>query len=477
MGHSDAMEEQPPPLGIPPADWEATPASVRALLLALLTRLRDLEASLAQTSRNSSKPPSSDPPSAPPRPPKVPRGRKAGAQPGHPGATRPAPEPDQISETIELFPTCCPDCQLALAPDLPDVRPVVTTYVWELPLITPQITAYRHHTVACPQCHTHLWLPTRPAGAPPGSFGPRLTAAIGLLHGAYHLSTRKVQTLCAELLGIDLSLGSVSASCLHVSAALEPVDEAIQRVVQAQPVANVDETSWPEGRKRCWLWTMTTPIATSMRILRGRSQEALRMLLGKSRAVIGSDRYQVYRIVPDERRQLCWSHLERNFQALAEYQHPDSDWARPVLGWIDELFAAWHRFRAGESERAGLEHALQPIQTALRCQLESGQQGRWHRIQAVSDDLLRHWEALWTFVRVEGVEPTNNAAERVLRPAVIARKLSFGTQSEAGSRFLERLLSVVVTARQQARPLFDFLTAAVHAAWTGQPAPVLVAHP
>ena len=471
------MDELPPPPGIPQADWDTTPASVRALLLALITELREVKATLAQTSRNSSKPPSSDPPSAPPKPPKVARGRQAGGQPGHAGATREPPAPEQITETIEVYPTHCPDCQSPLAPDLPDVQPVLTTYVWELPPLTPLITAYRHHTVACPQCQAAIWQPTRPAGAPPGSFGPRLTSAVALLHGAYHLSDRKVQGVCTDLLGIELSLGSVAASCQHVSTALAPVDEAILAVVRAQHAANVDETSWCETRRRCWLWSMATRVATSFRILPGRTQAGLRELLGTSTAVISSDRFTAYTILADDRRQLCWAHLDRNVQALADYHHPDSAWAQPVLEQIDALFTAWREFRDGATDRAALGQALQPIQDALRSQLQRGVSVAWHRIQALSTDLLRHWEALWTFATVDGVEPTNNVAERALRPAVIARKLSFGTHSAAGSRFVERMLSVVTTARQQGRDVFGFLVDAVTAVWAGTPAPVLVPSP
>jgi transposase len=447
------------------------------LLLTLITELRDLKAMLAQSSRNSSKPPSSDPPSAPPRPPKVPRGRKAGAQPGHTGTTREPPSPDQITDRVDVYPSHCPDCQTPLSSDLPDVRALFTTYAWDLPIIVPQITAFQHHTVACPQCQAHVWQPNRPCGAPPGQFGSRITAAAALLHGAYNLSERKVERVCAELLGIDLSLGSIAASCALVSTALAPVDASILAAVQQQPVVNVDETSWREGRKRCWLWTMVSCQATSFRIQAGRTQAALRELLGSSTAVVGSDRFKAYIILEDARRQFCWAHLDRNVQALADYAHPESGWAAPVLRQIDALFTAWHHFRAGTIDRAGLEQALQPIQEALREQLRSGQTSRWHRIQALSRDLLEHWKALWTFTHREGVEPTNNAAERALRPAVIARKLSFGTQSAAGSRFVERMLSVVTTARQQGRAIFAFLIEAVTAMWARQPAPTLLATP
>lgn len=218
-------------------------------------------------------------------------------------------------------------------------------------------------------------------------------------------------------------------------------------------------------------------MATTFRIQAQRSRAALQALLGSSQAIIGSDRYNAYGYLSDQRRQLCWSHLDRTVQALADYGHPDSAWATELLVAIDQMWACWHQARDGALRFAGLGQALQPIQTAICDRLVVGQTMPWHTIRTLRNDLLDHWEALWTFTRVEGVEPTNNAAERVLRPAVIARKLSYGTHSAAGSRFIERIRSVVTTCRQQGRTVFAFLTEAVQAAWHGQPAPVLVATP
>jgi transposase len=472
------MDETTPPEGIPPSDWEATPASVRILLLALLERVRDLEARLNQHSGNSSKPPSSDPPSAPPRPPKTPRGRKAGGQLGHPGVTRDLVPPDQVHETVPVYPRQCPTCRTALRAGLPDAAPLMRTQVWEIPPITPHISEYQHHTVCCPQCQTLVRDDRRPTGAPPGGYGPRLTAFVALLRGEYHQSERDVATFLATLCGLPISLGSVVRCCDRMSAALAPVYTAIADAVRGQDVANIDETSWRETSQRVWLWTTVTAVATLFLVVGSRGAGALTTLLGATfRGIVGSDRWRAYNALADAQRQLCWSHLKRNFQGLVDYGHPDSPWAAQMLIQIDQVFAHWHACRTGQIDRAGLQQALIPVQAAIRALLERGQQIAWHRIQGISRELLAHWPALWTFVTTPGVEPTNNAAERALRPAVLWRKGCFGTRSHEGSRFVERLLTVSTTCAQQQKDLFPFLVRALELYWAGQPPPTLISPP
>jgi transposase len=167
----------------------------------------------------------------------------------------------------------------------------------------------------------------------------------------------------------------------------------------------------------------------------------------------------------------------RNVRALAAARTPDSPWATAVLLQIDQLFAAWHAFRAGTTNRAGLQAALHPIQQALQDALAVGMRCRWYKISGLSQELRTWWDALWTFATHHGVEPTNNVAERALRPAVIWRTQCFGTQSDNGSRFVERILSVVTTCRQQGRNVWAFLTESVAAAGAGQPAPSLLSTP
>ena len=196
------MDEEPLNLlGVGSVDWARTPESVRMAVLSLLAivraqsdqiaalqhQVRDLQARVGQTSRNSSKPPSSDPPSAPPKPPNVPRGRKAGGQPGHEGHQRPLVPPERVDAPLELLPAQCPDCQALFPDDLPTLGEPRRTQVWELPVIRPHITEYRQHTRCCPCCRTLVTADLPPA-APPGGFGPRATALMAILRSRYRLS-------------------------------------------------------------------------------------------------------------------------------------------------------------------------------------------------------------------------------------------------------------------------------------------------
>lgn len=475
-------------LGIPTEDWAHTPPTVQQVVGSLLTiiqeqrtqlaalqaQVRDLQAKVGQTSQNSSKPPSSDPPSAPPPPARVPRGRQAGAQPGHPGHHRPLVPPDQVQERVELRPTQCPSCQGALADDLPTLGAPQRTQVWELPEIRPIITEFRQHAVDCPHCHQVVTAPL-PPDMPPGGFGPRATAQLGLLRGVYGFSLDDAVGFFGDAYHFPLSPGSVVTSCARVSEALAPVDAAIQAVVHAAPVINADETSWPTETRRGWLWVAVCAIATCFRIHASRGKGALQALLGTpTRGIIGSDRWSAYRHLPPDQRQLCWAHLIRNLRGLAERYGTETRWAHGLLDMTDEVFLLWHLYRGGWIDQVALHQALIPIRLTLRDQLTVGTASPHPKIAGFSRDLLAQWESLWTFSRVEGVEPTNNAAERALRHAVLWRKRSFGSRSAAGCRFVERILSVHATCAQQGRPLLAFLTATVAAAWGGPPVPPLV---
>lgn len=478
------FDDDAPPL-VSAEDWAQTPPDVQLAFLSLVdmvralsTEVQELRARLNQTSRNSSKPPSSDPPSAPPSPsPRVGGGRKAGAQPGHGDQQRPLLPPEQVDTIVPLRPTTCPTCQTALARDLPLSGPTYFCQVWEVPPIRAHVTEYQQQTLCCPHCQQAVTADL-PADLPPGAFGARATALIGLLHGRYRLSTRETVAFMTEVCGLPLSLGSVVTSCLRLSTALAPIDAAIQTCVQQQPHTWVDETSWRQQRQRAWLWVAVTPSATCFRIDRSRSQATRRALLGEAYGgIVHSDRAPAYGDLPLRQRQVCWAHLVRNFQGLVDQQHAESWRAEGLLNQARALFAAWGYYRTGWFDRIALQQALIPVRTALRDLLERGGRSAWPRLRDMSRSLLAQWDALWSFSQVEGIEPTNNCAERALRPAVVWRGTCFGTHSAEGSRFVERLLSVRATCAQQGRALFAFLVDAVRAAWANAPAPSLVPSP
>src|SRR4051812_17741251 len=307
-------------LGVGTEDWAHTPEAVQLALLSLLdivqaqsaqikqlqTLVRELQAKLGQTSRTSSKPPSSDPPSAP-SPPRPARTRKAGGQAGHEGHQRPLLPEEQVHEPIELRPDACPSCRTGLAPDLPDVEPLRRTQVWELPPIAPLITEYRQHTVCCPHCQ-QMVTAALPPDAPPGAFGPRATALMGLLRGRYRLSLDEVVDFFGDVCQLPLGSASVVRGCARVSEALETVDSAIQQAIQRQPQLNVDETSWPNETRKGWLWVAVSAVAVWFRICTGRGQDELRALVGEGyRGIVTSDRLSAYKLLANGQRQLCWS--------------------------------------------------------------------------------------------------------------------------------------------------------------------------
>jgi transposase len=491
------MDDLPQQLGISEADWARTPSSVQGVVRALvqvvqdqqlqlqaaLTRITvleaevaDLRARLQQHSHNSSKPPSSDPPSAPPRRPRVTRGRQAGGQPGHPRHERPTPDPEHIDAVRDHFPSQCPSCQTGLADQQRDACLPQIQFERELPEVRPFITAHHYHTVCCPGCGG-LVTAERPADVPPGAFGPRAAAAVTLLHGDYHLSNRAVRRLVADFFGFPISLGGVVDLQQVGSTALAPVYQAIRALVQRQNRAHVDETGWKEGGRRCWLWTSVTSTATAFLIHPSRAGPALRHLIGTDYdGIVTSDRHRPYLALDPRRDQLCWSHLLRNFQALVDRGDRLAIWGADFLALSELVFALWHRYRDGQIDRATLQAALAPIQASMHALLVAGSR-RADAPEGLCAELLAHEDALWTFVREDGVEPTTNAAERALRGAVLWRKGCFGTQSAEGSRFVERMLSVSATCRQHQRHLLTFVTEAIRALWAGNPAPVLVPIP
>lgn len=469
------MDEPQRPAELSEEAWQATPLEVRLFLALLTEKIAALEARLNQTSQNSSKPPSSDPPSAPSRPAKTPRGKpkNQGAQPGHPDQQRELLPHSQVDEVVEVHPTCCPGCQSMLPATLRSVCLPQRQQVWELPEIKPTVTEFQYRTVCCPECH-NLVTATRPAEVPPGAFGPRVAALIALLHGRYRISNRELVSLLQMVWLLPISLGSVVHLQEVASEALAPAQVEVQQAVEQSEHANADETSWREGKLKPYLWVAVTAVATLFLIQYGRGKEQLRALIGTAYAgLVTSDRLRAYNSLEPKRRQLCWAHIVRNLRARAEAVGKWQAEAQMLLALAEEVLVIWGDFRDGSLDRATMQGMVLAIQQAMWELVERGKAQK-NTYGSMCADLAPRWEALWTFLSVEGVEPTNNAAERALRPAVLWRKGCYGTQSAAGSRFVERMLTVSATCQQHQRPLLPYLVEAVSAHWGGQPAPKLL---
>jgi len=466
------------PEGITAAEWAATPLSVRVLVRALreqVTRLEQrvgtLEEQGRQTSRTSSKPPSSDPPRAPRRPPRRPSGRQSGGQLGHEGhgrARRPAARGGRIADAR---PVACGQCGAALVGD--DAQPA-RHQVAAVPRVEPEVTEYRRHTLTCGCCGTRTTAPW-PADMPRGGCGPRAQATVADLTGRQGVSQRDAREIPGALVHLEVSLGSIAARERQVSAAVaEPVGQA-HAFVQAQGVANVDETGWREGVARRGLWVAVTALVRVFLARATRGSQGATDLLGPAYGgVVGSDRWSGYTWLDPTRRQLCWAHLLRDFAAFVERGGASARLGRLLLAAAEEMCGLWYRVRDGTLRRAAFQREMRPLQARIGRLLRMGARRTQAQTRHTCATILKLEAALWTVVATEGVAPTNNAAERALRRAVLWRRRSCGTQSAQGSLFVARLLTVVTTLRPQERDVLDYLTDACAAAVTGAPSPSLL---
>jgi len=445
--------------------------ALRCRIAELDQRVADLEARLDLNSTNSSKPPSSDPIGLKRKPPAPPTGRKSGGQPGHARAQRPLVPPEELRSSTDCRPTSCRRCAHPLRGD--DPEPLIHQ-VADLPRIEPIVDEYRLHRLSCPGCGATT-CGTLPAGVPTGHFSPYTQAVLATLAGAYRLSKRQIQQLTADLFGLTISTGMISKLEKQSAAALaEPYHELTRSVLEAEAV-NIDETGWREDRRKAWLWVTVTALATVFTIARNRSAAVARRLLGdKEDQVVSSDRFKSYDWLWAYWRQVCWSHLRRDFQAMIDRGGPGERIGRRLLGLSDRLFEAWHQARDGVLEEGAFQERILRLRPRVRRALEDGTKCSCATTARTCAEILRVEEGLWNFVWFPGVEPTNNAAERALRHAVIWRRISGGTASESGSRFVERMLTVVATCRQQGRNVLEYLTSCFEADLRGQLIPSLL---
>jgi transposase len=420
-----------------------------------------LKAKLAENSSNSHKPPSSDPPEAE-RLQKEPSGRKPGGQPGHPKHERRFLAPDR---TEVHRPKQCSNCHGPLCGDDPSPE---RHQVVEIPRMKPDVTDHWLHTLICPCCGeaTRAELPP---GVPHRGFGPRLTAMISICTGKFRMSKRMVRELLADFLGVELSLGSVSNLEQEISASLAKPDEEARAQAREATVANLDETGWFQGAadgraRRAWLWVGVTSLVTVFKIAFSRGDDVAKEMLGANyTGLLGSDRWSGYLWVSAKLRQLCWSHLQRDFQGFIDRADAGAPLGRRLLALSEQMFAWWHRVRHGRLSRATFRRYMAPVRRETLSLLRKAEACPAPKTAGMAKQILKLQPALFTFVDRTGIEPTNNIAERAIRHAVMYRKTSFGTQSDAGSRFVERILTTIATLRQQKRNVLEFVTAAYQA--------------
>ena len=450
-------------------------AAQDARIESLTARVEQLGRRLKRNSRNSSTPPSQDPPGAPERKRTPSAGRSQGAQPGHIGHGRPLQPIVSVDEVVEHWPERCRCGHRFSEAEREQLSEPARHQVAELPPIATLLSEHRLHRLRCPDCGTSARAEL-PAGVPVGAFGPRLQAAIAAVSVRNRVSRRDAAELVRELFGARVATGTIDAVLQRAGHALAEPHASLLDHVRSAPAVNVDETGWRLRGGRRTLWGAFTQRAAVLRVAPDRHERELKALLGDEFAgVASSDRWWAYNSLAPERRQVCWSHLIRDFTAHAEGLAAQKELGEAGLAIAERLFCAWRDFQR-DGDRSTLIERTAPLKRELKTLLDehARKRARSRYTRTFANNLLKLWPALWTFTEIDGVEPTNNAAERGLRAAVIHRKLSLGSQSEQGEQTIERLLSVSQTCRLQGRSLFAYLSEVLAANARRDPIPPLV---
>lgn len=453
------------------------PPEAQTIIRALLAEVAALKARLAElegrkTPQNSSLPPSTQHPHAKPAGKKQSK-RKRGGQLGHPKHDRPLIPTEQCDDVIPLKPSQCRRCGTRLVGL--DAEPL-RHQVWELPEIKPLVTEYQRHRLAC-RCCGETTCAELPSGVPTGQSGPRLVAFAGLLMAYFRQSKRRTALFLQDLLGQPCSPSLTVKMQNQVTQALEAPYQELQESLPDEPQVFMDESPTKEANQKAWLWTAVAPLYAVFAIFCSRAGTAVSHLLGEQFAgIVNCDRAKMY--WQAGRLQWCWAHLKRDIQALID--HPDRQVKRlghDLMRQVKLMFQHWRDYRAGTISWKAFRQRMAPVRAEVNGLILRGVFSGNSRLVGMCDELYKHRDWLWLFVDQEGVEPTNNTAERALRHAVIWRKLSFGTQSAQGSRFVERMLSAIETCRLQKRSIFEYLTSAVHAHFANHKAPSLLPVP
>jgi len=457
------------------AELKAALVERDAKIAALSKQVELLTELLNRNSKNSHLPPSSDGPSSggsavghsKPK-----SDRKRGGQKGHRGSYRELLPTERVDTFVEVFPDVCLGC----AHSLPQVLDAAACRHQQLELRDhrPHLTEWRRHEVRFERCGAWTRAAYGSAKVPSSAFGPCLTAVVAMLTGAYHLSRRKTRKLLSELFGISVSLGAISAMEKRASEALASAHNEALREVQYAGVKHTDATSWTRAGKLMSLWTIASTTATVYRIFADGCRDTIRPWFGARIGILISDRATVFSFWAMPQRQICHAHLLRKFVAFSERDGRGGALGRELLECISLMFEYWHGFKDGLLTRQELQFWLRPVQRDVERLLERGQKANIDRLSGSCTDILAHPDALWTFVTHEGVEPTNNHGELELRDFVLWRKRSFGSQSERGERFAERMMTAVRTARKQGKAVLDFMVGSITAYLEGTTAPRLL---
>ena len=386
--------------------------------------------------------------------------KKKGGQPGHKKYERILLPLDKINNVV----SCCPDnicaCGGKVILNAENYR---RHQQYEFPIIRPVVTEYQIYAGNCNQCHKKQE-GLLPHGISFSMLGPRATAMTANLSGTYRISKKNIVNIYRDIFDFNLSVGMVCKAEKTVSRAIAaPVMQAKYFVRSANQVGvNADETGFKEKGKSMWAWIAVSCLVAVFIIRGGRCKKIAKALLGKNfKGILCSDRYSAYQWVPNTSRQICWAHLDRDFRKISERTGSSNIIGVELLLQTNNLFHFWHQFKDGYIDRATLKKKTKPIRIFIEGLLRQGRRSKNNKTSGTCRNILSYGPALWRFLETDGIEPTNNLAERLIRTIAIWRKTSFGTQSKSGSLYMERIMTVVATCKLQGKNILDYLTCAV----------------
>jgi transposase len=421
-------------------------------IIELEKRIEELERLLGMNSRNSSKPPSSDPPGLSAVLPRMLRHKKRGAKNGHQPFMIELLPPEKVTHRVEMKPQVC-HCG---STNLEETKKEPLRHqIIDIPPIEPQVTEYIRYISRCRDCGAIVYS-SLPDEVRRKHFGPGVLAVVAVLTGMLNTSKRKALAMMNEVFSVPMSLGGLSNCEAQLAGALEqPYNETIEHV-RSQAVAYADETGWPKGnRQKGWLWALVSAGAAVFMVHAQRGQQAARKLLGAFCGALVSDRWGGYNFFCGI-RQLCWAHLKRDFKAISEAKGAIGKIGLELYGLAKKILKLRKRVRDGTLQWRTFQKRMAPLMSRVEELLEQAAKCKC-ALSGKCRRIIKHREHLWTFVRDRGVEPTNNFAERIVRQGVLWRKSSFGTQSERGARYVERILTACATCRLQGRSIIEYL--------------------
>ena len=433
------------------------------LLRIAFEEIKTLKEKLNLNSKNSSKPPSSD--QKPDTPTKDRKKRKP-----REGVSRSVFPLERINKRVDCTRDDCSHCGSQCIENL---RSPEILQQAELPEIRAIITEYLLHKYRCNGCGKQSTA-NLPTGVPDSAFGPRLMGLFATLTGVLHVAKREAIQLMKDLYDVDIGLGSAPNIEERVSKALDSVYQRIRNLLmEGDFCKHFDETTWRDSGKRCYAWVASCSIAAFFKLHPNRSREAFEALIGKASGFTAvTDRYSVYTTL-GKLHQYCLAHIIRDFRRYAERDGPDSEIGEALSHEFARVCGIHKEYREGKTSLKQRNLRICYRKRLIEFWLDDGFANGSKKLSGLCQNLLDDFDKLWTFTKVQGMEPTNNLAERDLRKLVIWRKKSFGTRSNRGQKFVERITSVAETAKRHGTNALRFMQDTIENFFAGKPAPYI----